>query len=514
MAFDSKAKNLRTLQQEALQGGGPEAIDKQHAKGKQTARERVAQLLDEGSFQEIGALVKSASPEVAAKAKLGDGVVTGYGTIDGRPVCVFAQDFTVMGGSLGAAHAAKIAKTQDMALKLGCPLIGINDSGGARIQEGVQALAGYGDIFYRNVKASGVIPQISVILGPCAGGAVYSPAMTDFTFMVQGVSKMFITGPQVVKTVMHEDITADALGGTDVHATTSGVAHFAAADEAECLAQVRKLIGYLPSNNMEDAPALRPTDNPARADESLDSVIPDDPNAPYDMQAVLDAVLDADSFMQVQAGFAPNVVIGFGRLDGMVVGVVANQPNQMAGVLDINASTKAARFVRTCDAFNIPLVTFVDVPGFMPGMAQEHGGIIRHGAKLVYAYCEASVPKLSVVTRKAYGGAYIVMSSKTVGGDCNLAWPTAEIAVMGAEGAVNILHRKEVAAAPDPEAARLRLTADYIEKFANPYVAAAEGFIDTVIEPSQTRAALINALQMLQNKRETGAPKKHGNTPL
>ena len=514
MAFDSKVKRLRALQQEALQGGGAEAIEKQHGKGKQTARERLAQLLDEGSFQEIGAFVKSASPEVAGKDKLGDGVVTGYGTIDGRLICVFAQDFTVMGGSLGAAHAQKIAKTQDMALKLGAPLIGINDSGGARIQEGVAALAGYGDIFYRNTKASGVIPQISVILGPCAGGAVYSPALTDFTFMVEGTSKMFITGPQVVRTVMHEEISADDLGGTHVHTTTSGVAHFAAENEQDCLAMVRKLIGYLPQNNMEDAPAVRPTDDPARADEALDSIIPGDLNAPYDMQAVISGVLDSDSFFEVQAGFAPNVLIGFGRLDGMTVGVVANQPNQMAGVLDINASTKAARFVRTCDAFNIPLVTFVDVPGFMPGQAQEHGGIIRHGAKLVYAYCEASVPKLSVVTRKAYGGAYIVMSSKQVGGDYNIAWPTAEIAVMGAEGAVNVLHRKEVAAAADPEAARLRLTADYVERFANPYVAAGQGFIDAVIEPSQTRAALIDALQMLQNKREPGAPKKHGNTPL
>jgi propionyl-CoA carboxylase beta chain len=514
MASDSKIKRLRAMRQEALQGGGAEAIEKQHAKGKLTARERLAQLLDEGSFQELGALVRSSSPASADRSCLGDGVVTGYGTIDSRLVYVFAQDFTVIGGSLGAAHSAKIVQVQDMALKMGAPLIGLNDSGGARIQEGVQALAGYGDIFYRNTRASGVIPQISVILGPCAGGAVYSPALTDFTFMVNGLSNMFITGPQVVKTVTHEDVSAEDLGGAAVHSAVSGVAHFAADSEKECLAMVRKLVGYLPQNNMEDPPAQRPTDDASRADEALDTLIPADANTPYDMLAVVNSVVDSGSFMQVQAQFAPNIVVGFARLDGMVVGVVANQPAQLAGVLDINASTKAARFVRTCDAFNIPLVTFVDVPGFMPGVAQEHGGIIRHGAKLVYAYCEATVPKLSVVTRKAYGGAYIVMSSKQVGGDYNVAWPTAEIAVMGADGAVSILHRQQVAEAADPEAMRLRLTADYVEKFANPYAAASYGFIDAVVEPSQTRAVLINALQMLQNKRENGAPKKHGNTPL
>ena len=514
MASGTKVHRLRHLQQEARQGGGAEAIEKQHSKGKLTARERLDKLLDEGSFQELDALVKSSSQQVADKAKPGDGVVTGYGTIDGRLMYVFAQDFTVMGGSLGQAHAAKIVKVQDLALKMGAPLIGINDSGGARIQEGILALGGYGDIFMRNTRASGVIPQISVIMGPCAGGAVYSPALTDFTFMVKGTGMMFITGPQVIKAVTHEEVTFEELGGAMTHNSVSGVAHFAADSEDACLEMVRALVGYLPQNNMEDPPALRPTDDPARADKALDAIIPDDPSVPYDMRDVINGVVDSETFFEVQEHYSPNVIIGFARLDGAVVGLVANQPAWMAGVLDINASDKAARFVRTCDAFNIPLVTFVDVPGFMPGVAQEHGGIIRHGAKLIYAYCEATVPKLAVVTRKAYGGAYIVMSSKHVGGDYNVAWPGAEIAVMGADGAVNVLHRKEIAAAADPEGMRLRLTADYVEKFANPYTAASYGYVDAVIEPSQTRAVLINALQMLTNKRETNASKKHGNTPL
>jgi len=451
---------------------------------------------------------------MADKNYLGDGVVTGWGTIEGRLVYVFAQDFTVMGGSLGAAHAAKISKVQDLALKNGAPLIGINDSGGARIQEGIQSLDGYAGIFLRNTLASGVIPQISVIMGPCAGGAVYSPALTDFTFMVQGTSNMFITGPQVVKAVTQEDVTMEGLGGADVHTSKSGVAHFAAADENSCLAMVRTLVGYLPANNLEDPPAIASKDEPMRAEKALNDIVPASANEPYDMKTVIDLIFDKGSFLEVQAQLAMNIIIGFARLDGAVVGVVANQPAVLAGVLDIDASVKAARFVRFCDAFNIPLVTFVDVPGFMPGVAQEHGGIIRHGAKLIYAYCEATVPKLTVITRKAYGGAYIVMSSKQIRGDMNFAWPSAEIAVMGPEGAVNIIYKSEIDQAADPEALRTQKIAEYRDKFANPYQAAAYGDVDAVIEPSQTRAALINSLRMLANKRDTNPAKKHGTMPL
>ncbi|MBC7237341.1 MAG: methylmalonyl-CoA carboxyltransferase, partial [Chloroflexi bacterium] len=473
MAPDNIQK-LRRLQQEAKQGGGAEAIKRQHERGKLTARERLSKLLDEGSFQELDALVTHHETALGMDKRvyLGDGVVTGYGTIAGRLVYVFAQDFTVMGGSLGRAHAAKITKLQDLALKTGAPIIGINDSGGARIQEGIQALAGYADIFLRNTLASGVVPQISVIMGPCAGGAVYSPALTDFIFMVQSTGQMFITGPQVIKAVTHEEVTFEELGGAMTHNRTSGVAHFAIDSEEACLNAVRKLLSYLPQNNMEDPPTIPSKDDPARADEALDSLLPDDPSAPYDVKVVISRVFDMGSFFEIQEHFAPNIVIGFARLDGMVVGVVANQPAVKAGVLDIDASDKAARFVRFCDAFNVPIVTLVDVPGFMPGVAQEHGGIIRHGAKLIYAYCEATVPKLTVILRKAYGGAYIVMSSKHIRGDFNVAWPSAEIAVMGPEGAVNIIHRRELESAQNPDALREQLIREYRETFASPYQAA------------------------------------------
>jgi len=511
-----KITNLRRLQAQAKLGGGTEAVQRQHDKGKMTARERLDYLLDEGSFRELDALVMHESGEldVEGRVPFGDGVVTGYGTIGGRLVYVFAQDFTVKGGTLGEAHAAKIVKVQDLALKNGAPLIGINDSGGARIQEGIQALGGYGDVFQRNVLASGVIPQISVILGPCAGGAVYSPALTDFVFMVEGTSHMFITGPEVLKTVTHEEVSFDELGGAGVHTATSGVAHFKAPNEKAVLDQVRILMSYLPQNNVEDAPGVAPKDSPIRAEAALDSLVPEDPNEPYDIKEVITRVLDLGSWFEVQPDFAANVVIGFGRLDGAVVGVVANQPMVLAGVLDIDASDKAARFVRFCDAFNIPLVTLEDVPGFMPGTVQEQGGIIRHGAKLIYAYAEATVPKLTVVLRKAYGGAYIVMSSKHLRGDLNLAWPTAEIAVMGPEGAVNILNKKDLAAAADPAALRAQLVEEYRQRFSNPYVAASVGFLDGVIEPNQTRAALVSGLRMLQNKRDTVPAKKHGTMPL
>lgn len=516
MAPNSNLQKLHHLQAESKLGGGENAIARQHDKGKLTARERLAKLLDEGSFQEIDALVTHHASDfgLAGKAPLGDGVVTGWGTIGGRLVYVFAQDFTVMGGSLGAAHAAKICKVQDLALKNGAPIIGINDSGGARIQEGIESLGGYAGIFLRNTMASGVVPQISVIQGPCAGGAVYSPALTDFTFMVEETSHMFITGPQAVKAAIHEDVTFEELGGAVTHNTVSGVAHFAAVNEEECLQSVRKLLSYLPLNNLEDAPVVPSGDNPARADEALNSIVPESANEPYDMKQVIAAVVDKDSFFEIQEHFAGNIIIGLARLDGAAVGVVANQPMVLAGSLDINASVKAARFVRFCDCFNIPVVTLVDVPGFMPGTAQEHGGIIRHGAKLIYAYCEATVPKLTVITRKAYGGAYIVMSSKEIRGDLNVAWPTAEIAVMGPEGAVNIIYRQDLDQAADPEALRAKLVAEYRDKFATPYLAASYGHVDAVIEPSQTRAVLINGLRMLANKRDSNPSKKHGNLPL
>ncbi len=511
-----KIAQLRQLLAEAKLGGGKAAIERQHEKGKMTARERLEKLLDEGTFQELDALVTHRCHEFDMQERiiLGDGVVTGYGTINGRLVYVYAQDATVMGGSLGEAHAAKIVKVLDLALKNGAPVIGLNDSGGARIQEGILSLGGYGDIFLRNSLASGVVPQISVIMGPCAGGAVYSPALTDFVIMVNGTSHMFITGPEVVKSVTHEEVSFDELGGADVHTAKSGVAHLAAQSEDEALDMVRILLSYLPQNNLEEPPAIVSHDDPARVEDALDTMVPADVNAPYDVTRVIRAVMDMGSFFELQPTFAPNIVIGFARLDGRVVGVVANQPNVKAGALDIDASAKAARFVRFCDAFNVPLVTFVDVPGFMPGVAQEHGGIIKEGAKLIYAYCEATVPKMTVVLRKAYGGAYIVMSSKHVRSDYNVAWPSAEFAVMGPEGAVSVIHRRALAEASDPEALRARLLAEYREKFANPYQAASRGYVDAVIEPTQTRAVLINALQMLQNKRDSVPPKKHANMPL
>ena len=511
-----KLDELRRMKEQAREGGGVERIESQHKKGKLTARERLDLLLDANTFQELDMFATHRSSDfgLADQRVLGDGVVTGYGKVEGRLVYVFSQDFTVFGGSLSEAHAEKICKVMDLAMKNGAPVIGLNDSGGARIQEGVVSLGAYADIFLRNTLASGVIPQISAIMGPCAGGAVYSPAITDFIFMVEGTGHMFVTGPNVLKTVTHEDVTFDELGGATIHNATSGVAHFAAPSEIEALSQVRKLLSYLPSNNMEDTP-VEPTDDPInRADESLDTIIPDNPNRPYDMKDVLRLVVDRGSFFEVQEQFARNIIIGFARMNGRSVGLVAQQPNVLAGVLDINSSDKAARFVRFCDAFNIPIVTFVDVPGFLPGVAQEHGGIIRHGAKLLYAYCEATVPKVTVITRKAYGGAYDVMSSKHVRGDINYAWPTAEIAVMGVDGAVSIVFKDEIAKADDPLGRQAELVADYQDKFANPYVAAARGYVDEVIEPRHTREKIIVALDMLKNKRDTNPPKKHGNLPL
>ncbi len=511
-----KIEHLRELREQARLGGGKRRIQAQHAKGKLTARERLDLLLDPGSFVEIDQFVTHRSTEfgLADEKYFGDGVVTGYGTVDGRLVYVFSQDFTVFGGSLSEAHGEKICKVMDLAVENGAPLVGLNDSGGARIQEGVVSLGAYAEIFLRNVLASGVVPQISAILGPCAGGAVYSPAMTDFTFMVEGSSFMFVTGPDVVKTVTHEVIDFEGLGGAGVHNATSGVAHFSSPDEAACLEDVRRLLAFLPSNNVDDPP-FKPTSDPVdRMDESLNTIVPDQPTRGYDMHEVIRAVVDDGDFLEVHGAWAQNIVVGFAHLGGRSIGVVAQQPNVLAGVLDINASVKAARFVRFLDAFNIPIVTFVDVPGFLPGVGQEHGGIIRHGAKLLYAYCEATVPKLTVITRKAYGGAYDVMSSKHIRGDVNLAWPTAEIAVMGIEGAVNIVFREQLGKAEDPALLRQQLEHEYRERLANPYVAAARGYVDDVIEPRETRPRLISALEMLQNKRQTNPPKKHGNIPL
>jgi acetyl-CoA carboxylase carboxyltransferase component len=511
-----KLERLRTLRREARLGGGQRRIDQQHKRGKLTARERVDLLLDPGSFQELDALVVHRSTEFGLDKEryLGDGVVTGWGTVDGRPVAVFSQDFTVFGGSLSEAHGEKICKVMDLAIKNGMPIVGLNDSGGARIQEGVVSLGAYAEIFLRNTLASGVVPQISAIMGPCAGGAVYSPAITDFTFMVRGTSFMFVTGPDVVKTVTHEVIDFEGLGGASVHNATSGVAHFAADDEVACLQDVRRLLAFLPSNNVDDPPRRETRDPIDRADEALDAIVPDDPTRAYDMHRVIRSVVDEGDFMEVMEAFAQNIIVGFARLGGRSVGIVAQQPSVLAGVLDINSSVKAARFVRFCDCFNIPLVTFVDVPGFLPGVGQEHGGIIRHGAKLLYAYCEATVPKLTVITRKAYGGAYDVMSSKHIRGDANFAWPTAEIAVMGVEGAVNIIFREQLAQSEEPEAVRALLTAEYRERFANPYAAAARGYIDEVILPHETRRKLIGALEIVRHKRDTNPPKKHGNIPL
>ena len=513
-----KLAQLRHKVDEAVHAGSAKAVEAQHAKGKMTARERIEQLLDEGSFVELDALARHRSNNFGLDKNrpYGDGVVTGYGTVDGRPICVFSQDFTVFGGSLGEVFGEKIVKVMDLALKTGCPVVGINDSGGARIQEGVVSLGLYGEIFRRNVLASGVVPQISLIMGPCAGGAVYSPAITDFTVMVDHTSHMFITGPDVIKTVTGEDVEFEDLGGARTHNTKSGNAHYMGSDEADAIDYVRALLSYLPSNNLEDAPALGgDADLDVTEDDlALDAIVPDSANQPYDIHRVIEVVLDEGEFLEVQPLFAPNIVVGFGRVEGHTVGVVANQPMQFAGTLDIDGSEKAARFVRTCDAFNVPVLTFVDVPGFLPGTDQEWNGIIRRGAKLIYAYAEATVPLVTVITRKAYGGAYDVMGSKHLGADINLAWPSAQIAVMGAQGAVNILHRKEIASAENVEETRTRLIDTYEDTLLNPYIAAERGYIDAVIEPSQTRVHITRALRALRNKRASLPPKKHGNIPL
>jgi acetyl-CoA carboxylase carboxyltransferase component len=516
MSDDPKIAKLRKLKEEAKLGGGVERIAKQHAAGKLTARERLDLLLDPGSFRELDMFVthRAVGFGVEKRRPYTDGVVTGYGTINGRLVYVFSQDFTVFGGSLGKAHSEKICKVMDLALKVGAPVIGLNDSAGARIQEGVVSLGAYSDIFVRNVDASGVIPQISAIMGTCAGGAVYSPAMTDFILMVKGTSHMFITGPGVIKAVTHEEVDFEQLGGAMRHNATSGVAHFAAEDEEHCFDLLRRLLSYIPQNNMEDPPFVSPTDDPLRMDDELDHIVPDSPNKPYDMRDIIRRVVDDGDYFEVQEHWARNITIGFARLNGHAVGILGQNPAFLAGVLDIDSATKGGRFVRFCDCFNIPLITFVDVPGFLPGVAQEHSGIIRHGAKLLYAYCEATVPMITVITRKGYGGAYVVMGSKHVRGDISYAWPGAEIAVMGPEGAVNIVFRREIASAEDPEAKREQVLQEYREKFANPYVAAERGYVDEVIEPHETRPRLIAALEMLQNKRVSNPPKKHGNIPL
>lgn len=506
-----KFEKLGEKHREAELGGGQDRIDRQHAAGRKTARERITDLVDPGTFVELDKFVVHRSRDFGMEKNLvsGDGVVSGYGKIDGRLVYVFAQDFTVFGGTMSRANADKIVKIMDLAIKMGAPVIGLNDSGGARIQEGVESLAGYADIFYRNVMSSGVIPQISAILGPCAGGAVYSPAITDYIIMVKDSSYMFVTGPDVIKTVTHEEVTKEDLGGALAHNTKSGVAHLTAENDEHAMMMIRELLSYLPSNNMEDAPVKPSADDINREDEKLDTMVPDDPNKPYDMKQLIKVIVDNHNFFEIQPLYAPNIVVGFARLGGRSVGIVANQPAMLAGVLDINSSIKAARFVRFCDAFNIPLVTFVDVPGFLPGTAQEFGGIIKHGAKLLYAFAEATVPKITVITRKAYGGAYDVMSSKHIGADMSFAFPTAEIAVMGADGAVSIIHRDKLSAEE-----RTKAVEDYRETFANPYKAAELGYIDEIIYPRQTRNKLIQALEMTQNKRKTNPPKKHGNIPL
>ncbi|MCK3684211.1 acyl-CoA carboxylase subunit beta [Maribellus sp. YY47] len=511
MNLKEKYDQLEAFNQQAELGGGQERIDKQHESGKKTARERIVQLLDPGTFNEIDKLMTHRNYDFGMEAKkvLGDGLISGYGKVNGRLVYVFAQDFTVFGGSLSRANADKIVKIQELALKMGAPLIGLNDSGGARIQEGVESLAGYADIFYNNVISSGVIPQISAILGPCAGGAVYSPALTDFIFMVNEKSHMFVTGPEVIKTVTHEDVSKEELGGAHTHNTKSGVAHFNGNDEDQTLMMIRELLSFLPSNNLEDPPVKPNMDPVDRVDENLQEIVPVDPNKPYDMHEIIQTVIDNKHFLEVQSQYAQNIIVGFARFGGKPVGVVANQPGHLAGVLDINSSVKAARFVRFCDAFNLPLVTFVDVPGFLPGTSQEFGGIIKHGAKLLYAYAEATVPKITIITRKAYGGAYDVMSSKHIGADVNLAYPTAEIAVMGPEGAINIIHRNVM-----NEEEKAKAVQEYRDKFANPYKAASLGYIDEIIQPRETRKKIITALDMTQNKRKSNPPKKHGNIPL
>jgi propionyl-CoA carboxylase beta chain len=516
MSHDKRVDELRGRREEAQLGGGAERIEKMHAAGKLTARERIDLLLDRGSFTELGVFVTHRSVDFGMEDRkiTGDGVVSGFGRIEGRIVYVFAQDFTVFGGTLSESNARKICQIMDMALENGAPVIGLNDSGGARIQEGVASLGGYAEIFWRNTMASGVVPQISSIMGPCAGGAVYSPAITDFTIMTKGSSQMFVTGPDVIRSVTREEVTHEDLGGAMTHNTKSGVAHFAAENDRHALSLIRRLLSFLPSNNVDDPPRLEPTDPADRMDDRLRTVIPAEPNKPYEVRDVIRPIVDNEDFFEVHEHFAPNIVVGFARLNGRPVGIVANQPRHLAGVLDIRSSIKAARFVRTCDAFNVPLVTFEDVPGFLPGTAQEWNGIITNGAKLLFAYCEATVPKLTVVTRKAYGGAYDVMSSKHIRGDYNVAWPTAELAVMGPEGAVNIIFRREIDRAEDPDAERKRLVADYNRKFAHPYVAASLGYLDDVIEPQETRPRLIAALEMLQNKRQSLPEKKHGNIPL
>lgn len=513
---DEALERLNEMRQEGRLGGGERRLEGQRQRGKLTARERIDALFDAGTFEELDAFAQHRIAEfgLADQKTLGDAVVTGYGKVNGRLTFAYSQDFTVLGGSLSEVVGQKICKAMDLALNSGAPMVGLIDSGGARIQEGVLSLAGYADIFLRNVRSSGVIPQISVILGPAAGGATYSPALTDFIFMVKRIGQMYITGPDVIKAVTGEEITHERLGGANSHASRSGVAHFALDSEEICFQQIRRLLGFLPQNNMEDPPRADAIDDPRRRDESLLHIVPDNPNAPYDMLEIIQRIVDDADFMPVHEAFARNIIVGFARMDGKPVGVVAQQPRQVAGVLDINASVKAARFVRFCDAFNIPLITFVDVPGFMPGTNQEYGGIIRHGAKLIFAYAEATVPKISVLTRKAYGGAYIVMSSKGLRGDINFAWPTAEIAVMGPEGAVNIIHRGEIQAADEPDETRARLIQDYRERLVNPYIAAAHGLIDDVIDPADSRAKIIGALDMLANKRETLPQRKHGSIPL
>jgi propionyl-CoA carboxylase beta chain len=509
-------ETLKQRERRAELGGGEARLQKQHEQGKLTARERMTQLFDPGTFEEVDKLVVHRCRDFGMDAQVipGDGVVTGHGRVFGRPVCAFAQDFTVFGGSLSETNAAKIVKIMDMAVRIGAPVVGLNDSGGARIQEGVLSLGGYADIFLRNTLASGVVPQISAIMGPCAGGAVYSPAITDFTIMVKDTSYMFVTGPDVIKTVTHEDVTKEALGGAMTHNEKSGVAHFAVEDDRECLTLIRELLSFMPGNNVDEAPRIETTDPADREDVTLDTLVPPSPNQPYDMLDLIHTIADDGYFLEVHQHYAKNILVGFARLGGRPVGIVANQPAFLAGTLDIDASVKAARFVRFCDAFNISLVTFEDVPGFLPGTVQEYGGIIRHGAKLLYAFAEATVPKVTVITRKAYGGAYCVMSSKHIRTDANFAWPTAEIAVMGAEGAVNILYKREIEKATDPAAMRAQKVAEFREKFANPYVAAEKGFIDEVILPRTTRRRLIQVLGTLESKRDRNPPKKHGNIPL
>jgi len=516
MAHQEKIKHLKSQRAQALLGGGEKRIETQHAKGKLTARERLDYLLDKGSFVEMDMLAKHRSHDFGLDKQRypGDGVVTGYGHINGRLVFVFSQDFTVFGGSLSESHAAKIIKIMDQALKVGAPVIGLNDSGGARIQEGVVSLGGYAEIFLRNTLASGVIPQISAIMGPCAGGAVYSPAITDFTFMVKNTSYMFVTGPNVVKTVTHEQVTSEELGGASTHGSKSGVNHLSCASDLECLQRIRDLMAYLPANNMEDPPHIKSSDSADRLLETLDEFIPENPNQPYDMKEIITRTVDKDSFFEIHPDYAKNIIVGFARFDGYAVGIVANQPAFLAGVLDIDASIKAARFVRFCDAFNLPLITFEDVPGFLPGTNQEWGGIIKHGAKLLYAFAEATVPKITVITRKAYGGAYDVMSSKHIRADANFAWPTAEIAVMGPKGAAEIIFKREITASNNPQTMLAQKEKEYREKFANPYLAAERGYIDEIIEPRFTRLRIIQSLRMLENKSQANPPKKHGNIPL